>query len=204
MSTARPETESTPWERGAYSITRHGISITNCDAEPVQTPGCIQSHGVMLVARCDDFVIVQVSENSAVLLGQSPEQLLGAAISAVIGAAGERRLRDLVERNGTEASPLYAFTMDARGEVPALDVVVHTIDGVAIIEFEPVRQTSGPPSDSYEFVKRSVGRLRGATKLQEFCTIVSEEFRELTGLDRALVYKFHEGADGDWQSWCHS
>lgn len=197
MRTARPETESTPWEHGAYSIKRHGISITNCDAEPVQTPGCIQSPGVMLVARCDDLVIVQVSENSAALLGQSPEQLQGAAISAVIGAAGERQLRELMKRNGTEANPLYAFTMDARGEVPPLDVVVHTIDGVAIIEFEPVRQTSGPPRDGYELVKRSVGRLRGATKLQEFCTIVSEEFRELTGFDRVLVYKFHEDGHGE-------
>lgn len=40
-----------PWEGQPYSVKRHGVSITNCDSEPVQTPGCIQSHGVLFVLR---------------------------------------------------------------------------------------------------------------------------------------------------------
>ena len=31
-----------------YSIKRHGVSLSNCDDEPVQTPGCIQAHGLLL------------------------------------------------------------------------------------------------------------------------------------------------------------
>lgn len=197
MSTPAPETELPPWEQGPYSIKRHGLSIANCDVEPVQTPGCIQSHGAMLVARCSDLVIVQVSENSSTLLGASPEQLLGVPISDVIGAAGATRLRELMARDAAAANPLYAFTMDARADVPALDVTMHTIDGVAIIEFEPIALSGTVAKDGYELVEKSVGRLRNATNLQHFCTIVAEEFRELTSLDRVLVYKFHEDGHGE-------
>ncbi|MBC7604384.1 MAG: hypothetical protein H7255_17210, partial [Ramlibacter sp.] len=46
-----------PWAGGAYSIKRHGVTLSNCDAEPVQTPGCIQAHGALLVLRPDDLVV---------------------------------------------------------------------------------------------------------------------------------------------------
>ncbi len=197
MSTSQPAAELPPWEQGPYSIKRHGLSLSNCDAEPVQTPGCIQAHGAMLVMRREDRIIVQVSENSAAILGAAPELLLGASISAVVGVAGEHRLSDLMARTATDANPLYAFTMEPRGDAAPLDVSLHTIDGVAIVEFEPVVHGGGVPKDGYERVKAAVGRLRGATDLQHFCTIVAEEFRELTALDRVLVYKFHEDGHGE-------
>jgi len=53
---------ATPWDGQPYSIKRHGISLTNCDSEPVQTPGCVLAHGAMLVLRPTDFTILQASE----------------------------------------------------------------------------------------------------------------------------------------------
>jgi len=38
-----------PWAGQAYSVKRFGVTITNCESEPVQTPGCIQGHGALLV-----------------------------------------------------------------------------------------------------------------------------------------------------------
>ena len=73
-----------PWADGATSIKRHGVTLSNCDAEPVQTPGCIQAHGALRVVRLDDFVILQASENSADLPdlpGLAPGQLLGQPIA---------------------------------------------------------------------------------------------------------------------------
>lgn len=34
-----------PWAGAPYSIERHGVTITHCDSEPVQAPGCVQAHG---------------------------------------------------------------------------------------------------------------------------------------------------------------
>ena len=35
----------TPWDGQPYSVKRHGVTVTNCDSEPVQTPGCVQATG---------------------------------------------------------------------------------------------------------------------------------------------------------------
>ena len=193
-----------PWAGGAYSAKRHGVTLTNCDAEPVQTPGCIQAHGALLVVRPDDLVILQASENSADLLGLSPEQLLGQPIGVVTGAAGAAQLRASIAGGATDANPLRLFTLpghsgsSGRSETPALDVSMHTLDGLAMIEFEP----SSPDDDAqaqngYARVKKAVGRLRQASGLQHFCTVAAEEFRELTGLARVMVYKFHADGHGE-------
>jgi two-component system, chemotaxis family, sensor kinase Cph1 len=34
-----------------YSIKRHGTNVRDCEAEPIQAPGCIQRHGVLIALR---------------------------------------------------------------------------------------------------------------------------------------------------------
>ena len=104
MSTAvtPPPDAPLPWGSGPYSIKRHGVSLTNCDSEPVQTPGCIQAHGALLVLRLSDLTILQVSENSAEFFGQTPDALLGQDVAKVVGAAGAARLRELIDREPIE------------------------------------------------------------------------------------------------------
>ena len=51
MTNNPPENTPLPWGNGLYSIKRHGATLTNCDSEPVQTPGCIQAYGALLVLR---------------------------------------------------------------------------------------------------------------------------------------------------------
>ena len=68
---------SPPWQGGIYSTLRHGLTLANCDTEPVQTPGCIQGCGALLVLRPGDLTVAQVSQNSAARLGRSPELLIG-------------------------------------------------------------------------------------------------------------------------------
>ena len=67
-----PNDTTLPWAGGAYSIKRHGVLISNCGSEPVQTPGCIQAHGVLLVLRLSDLTILQASENTLDYLGHAP------------------------------------------------------------------------------------------------------------------------------------
>ena len=187
-----------PWAGGAYSIKRHGVTLTNCDSEPVQTPGCIQGHGALLVLRPGDLVILQASENSAALLGLAPENLLGQPIGIVTGEAGAAQLRAALAGGATDANPLRLFTLPGRGEGPALDVAMHTLEGLALVEFEPTSpDDSALAQHGYSLVKKAVGRLRQASSLHHFCTIAVQEIRELTGLDRVMVYKFHPDGHGE-------
>ncbi len=193
-----PSDTPPPWANDPYSIKRHGVTITSCDTEPVQTPGCIQGHGALLVLRLADLSVLQVSENSEALLGRPPEQLLGGPVAAAVGAEAAARLRDFLAAETVEHNPLYALTLPARDGIPALDLSVHTVDGLAVAELEATgRGDVEPEPDYYALVRRTVSRLRTAATLVGLCQMVADEIRALTGLDRVMVYKFHADGHGE-------
>jgi two-component system, chemotaxis family, sensor kinase Cph1 len=199
--------DAAPWGAQAYSTKRHGISITNCDAEPVRTPGCIQAHGALLVLRLSDLSILQASENTQAILGQAAKQLLGHSVAVVVKAEGEARLRNILATEPTEHNPIYAFSLPAGEQVDAMDVTLHTVDGVVMVEFEATGRSTptsdpfapGPRQqpDYYSFIKKTVARLQTMSTLQTFCQALAEETRLLSGMDRVMVYKFHADNHGE-------
>lgn len=188
---------SPPWANQPYSIKRHGTTLTNCDSEPVQTPGCVLAHGALLVLRLKDLTILQASENTDRLLGFAVEALLNKPVRAAIGLDAEASLKAFLASEPTDRNPLYVFTLPARADVPPLDVTIHTIDGAAVIEFEATGRVLAGEPDYYALVKKTVTRLQTANSLQQFCDLTADEFRSLTGLDRVMVYKFHADGHGE-------
>lgn len=187
-----------PWADGVYSIKRHGVTISNCDSEPVQTPGCIQSHGALLVLRPGVLRVLQASENLELHFGVPASEAIDQPLSRFIGEEGERRLRDFIDRERTERNPLYAFTLTPTGRETDYDLIVHSINGVVILEAEPAAAAAESiPSDYYGQVKKAVTRLQAAHTLAAFCDTVAEEVRALTGIDRVMVYRFHEDFHGE-------
>jgi two-component system, chemotaxis family, sensor kinase Cph1 len=197
MSDSVTMTGRLPWEGQPYSIKRHGVSISNCDSEPVQTPGCIQDHGALLVLRPADMTILQASENALTLLGTPAQALLGQPAAVVLGEEHQARLQAYLRDEPTDRNPLYVFTLAGRDQLPSLDVAVHTIAGVAIVEFEVSSRNGDSEPDYYALVKKTMVRLQDATSLQQFCTVVTQEIRALSGLDRVMVYKFHADDHGE-------
>lgn len=183
-----------------YSTRRHGLDITNCDSEPVRTPGCVQAHGALLVLRLADLVVLQASDNVQAVLGHPVESLLGSPVTIVIGVELAVQLRTLLARRSVDQSPLYLSTLPAHhpdgGAYDALDITVHTIDGIVILEFEPSRVDAVEP-DHYALVRKMVARLQSATSLLHFCDLAAAEIRDLTGMDRVMVYRFHEDGHGE-------
>jgi len=198
MTNTPTENTPLPWAGGPYSIKRYGTTLTTCDSEPVQTPGCIQAHGAMLVVRLGDLTILQASENTAQHLGEPPERLLGQPVALVVDEANAALLQDVLEREPVEGNALYVFTLPAREGMAALDVCVHTIEGAAVLEFEATgRAGSHAGGDYFLLVKAAVRRLQAAGTLREFCRRVTDEVRSITGLDRVMVYRFHADNHGE-------
>ena len=186
-----------PWHGQPYSIKRHGVSITNCDTEPVQTPGCVQAHGALLVVRQTDLTILQASENAAEILGHEVANLLNASISVVLGADGELQLREFLTHEQIDFTPLFLLSLPAHHDVSPLDVTVHAIDGVIVLEFEFAARTDAESVDYFGIIRKTITRLQGAPGLAAFCNIVANDFRSLTGLDRVMVYRFHHDNHGE-------
>jgi chemotaxis family two-component system sensor kinase Cph1 len=190
-----------------YSIKRHGISLSNCDDEPVQTPGCIQAHGVLLALRPDDFVVMQVSENCERWTGLPADAVLGRPLAQVVGAVAVERIQALVRTEMLDQNPCYALTAElpgaaahTAGNAASMDMTIHTADGVLLLEMEPSGR--GPPligveGHYFSMVRKTIGRLKNTQSLAEFCDVVAREARNITGLDRAMVYHFHADDSGE-------
>ena len=197
MSQATETNPGLPWEGQPYSIKRFGVTITNCDTEPVQTPGCIEGHGALLVLDPVELMMLQVTDNTEALLGMDPATLLGQPVSRLLGADGECLLRAFLAKHSLDCNPLFLLTHPGHGDAPPLDVTVHTIDGVVIVEFETTARTGSQEPDYYALIKQSVARLQQVTTLQALGNVATQEIRSLTGLDRVMVYQFHEDGHGE-------
>lgn len=186
-----------------YSVKRDGASITNCDDEPVQTPGCIQDHGMMLTMDPADLVVTQVSDNCQRWTGKAVDQVLGQPLGAIIGDQSARRVAHVMATEELLNNPLYALTVRLPGmpvDADPLDLSVHLSDGVLIVELEPTgRDDAGATSasDCYGMVKRTLAKLRATPTLASFCDATAIELRRVTGLDRVMVYRFHADDSGE-------
>lgn len=93
-----------------YRVKRHGVSLNNCDDEPVRTPGCIQGHGLVLAVRPHDLVAVQVSENWPAWTGTPMDQVLGQPLGSLVGAEGARLILHIMASELLANNPLCAVT----------------------------------------------------------------------------------------------
>ena len=186
-----------------YSIKRHGVSLLNCDDEPVHTPGCIQAHGLLLALRATDLVVTQVSENCERWTALSADQILGQPLSQVVGVASAGRIRAMARTEALDNNPCYALTARLPGapiDAAAMDITIHMADGVLLVEMEPSGRAApvmGQDGDYFAMVSKTIGRLKSTQSLAEFCDVVAREARSITGLDRAMVYHFHADDSGE-------
>jgi chemotaxis family two-component system sensor kinase Cph1 len=148
------------------------------------------------VLRLADLSILQASENTLQHLCQPAERLLGPPVHRVVGAAGAMRLQQMLAHDDLERGGAYAFTLPARDG--ALDVCLHTSQGVAVLEFEATGRLGQPSeTDYFELAKSAVSRLQKAGTVPAFCQQVTAEVRGITGLDRVMVYRFHADLHGE-------
>jgi chemotaxis family two-component system sensor kinase Cph1 len=177
------------------------IDMSNCEREPIHVPGSIQPRGVLIVVSDPDYVVQQVSENLAGLVGFDWQAAVGRALAAVLGVAPAAAIArsasafgDLRERNPVE------ITLDVDGDPVPVDALLHraVIQSAPaagdppmsslVVELEPAR---GPRPfsfpNTYQAVRGTVGDLNRASSLEELYDITAQAVRTLTGFDRVMV-----------------
>ena len=158
---------------------------------------------MLLALRLSDLVVMQVSENCERWTGLPVDQVLGRTVEQVVGAAAAVRIQALARTELLDRNPVYALTARLPGAAvgaAAMDMSIHTADGVLLLEMEPGGRGSpliGQDSDYLSMVRKMIGRLKSTQSLAEFCDVVAREARNITGLDRAMVYHFHANDSGE-------
>ena len=170
--------------------------LTNCDREPIHIPGAILPHGALIVIDPATFEVLQVAGDTQNLLGIDHDTLLGRSLETVLRPDQMDMLRKL---NTVQAlakprhllDPVLRFVPDQ-----ALDVSIHRMDGVLVLEFEAADLTDRFVSDPLSGVQEMVQGFDAPMTLQALCQLASERVRAVAGYDRVLVYRFMQDESG--------
>lgn len=173
--------------------------LTNCDQEPIQWPGFIQSHGYLLALDPATFTIWQASQNCRALTNLPTEQLIGKTIRELnFGDQSGASIQDLLvvamQHNTPEAFNPYPLTIN--GE--AWYVLLHLNDEALILELEPTStQRDGLTVAVPTLLAQTMSETQRSQSLTSLFSKVAPRIREITAFDRVMIYRFNEDWHGE-------
>lgn len=164
--------------------------LSNCEREQIHLAGSIQPHGALLVVSEPDLVVVQASANCAAFLGCGP--LVAGMTLADIGQDLDARIRPILGDRLDGVPVAMRCVLGPTGI--ACDVLVHRPAGSGlVIELEP----AGEPVDFARQVETALQRLLATYTLQALCDEAARVFRNVSGYDRVMIYRFDEDGHGE-------
>lgn len=176
-----------------HPIHLDNVDLATCELEPIHIPGSVQPHGALLTFDLQDLRIVHAGGDTTGVLGAPTTDLLGALATDVLRADQIHRLLALIDARRTLVRPVFAFTMD-NDAYGVTDVVVHMVDGLLVLEFEPRRMPM--IEDALTLVQGMMHHVQQSGSLSAFFEAVANQVRAATGFDRVLVYRFAADCGG--------
>ncbi|MBM0107434.1 GAF domain-containing protein [Steroidobacter sp. S1-65] len=169
------------------------LNLDLCAQEPIRTPGSIQPHGMLVVVDPLNRCIVQASANAKALLGRDRgSSVLGLSLAELVGESAEDQI------HGWLANPdsSYLRTLDVNGR--RLQVLRHQTPQGIILEFEQPPASEGETLEAYyPRVGRFMEDLPAYENVAELCSAAAREFRQISGFNRVLIYRFDEQWNGE-------
>lgn len=193
-----------PHTGGVKESPRFGqADLSNCERELIHLAGSIQPHGLLLVVDEPAATVRMASANAAPLLGLRLPALLGRPL-APLGGNLAWHVAALPAEGLDEPQALQADTV-VDGRRRCWEGTVHRVPSAGlVIELEPVVEPGAeagavdlPGAQLTALVSAALDRLGSAPTPAALADAAVTAFRELTGHDRVMVYKFD--ADGHGQ-----
>ncbi|ADB36171.1 ATP-binding protein [Spirosoma linguale] len=173
--------------------------LTNCEKEPIQWPGFIQSYGFLIAVDPVAFTIWQVSENIEELAGQPVNSLIGQPlVNLQLGDLSGILLHDMLViamRSGTpETFNPYPLKLHGRDWL----AIVHRHDGALIMELEPTSQLYGGLSKPlHTLLSQAMSDIQRSKTLAQLLEKTAQQIKQITGFDRVMIYRFGEDWHGE-------
>jgi light-regulated signal transduction histidine kinase (bacteriophytochrome) len=166
--------------------------LTNCEREQIHFAGSVQPHGALLVVREPELTILQASANAAAFLGNPPGALAGRSL-ALVASDVALRIEPLLA-DPLDTIPAIVQCQAGRPAAPH-DVLVHrpACGAGLIIELE----RAGPAQELSRYVEGALQTILGAWSMRALSDGVARIFRDLTGYDRVMVYRFDDEGHGE-------
>ncbi|MGE0330746.1 MAG: GAF domain-containing protein [Ramlibacter sp.] len=172
-----------------------GVTLDNCDREPIHIPGRIQSHGV-LVAFDTRGVVTHLSVNAQALLGAAAPRM-GQALAETLFAADpamHAAVQQCFEADGVHVQQVALETVIGER---TFELVGHRLGGRVTMELELCLAPGKSFADHAFQGHRALNRLRGQRGISELLEAAVQEVRTITGFDRVMAYRFRLDGSGD-------
>jgi len=175
------------------AIPTSDLDLDSCAQEPIRIPGSIQPHGMLVVVDPDSRKVVQASANAPALLGAGRgSRVLGLSLIELVGESAERQLDAWL----TNPDCSYVRTLDINGR--RLQALGHESAQGIILEFEHPPQTEAETLEAYyPRVGRFMEHLPVYEDIAALCAAAAHEFRQISGFNRILIYRFDEEWNGE-------
>lgn len=169
------------------------------ERKPIHNSGAIQPYGVVLVLQEPEFKILQVSANSSAVFDIPPNQMLGKSLEEILDPFQMERLEIGLQQDNLDfINPTKIWVRKQGDDYVIFDGVFHrNPEGFLILELEPATSQENIPFLSfYHLARASISQLQETSSLRDFCQIIVQEVRNVTGFDRVMLYKFDEDNHG--------
>jgi hypothetical protein len=158
------------------------VDLSRCAQEPIQIPGSIQPHGVLMVVSEPDLTVTQVSANIEALLGLSVSAACGASLSAMFTAAQVKSVRSALARSDAAPMNPLRFVFDLSGVAREFACIMHRFSGKLMLELEPfVAPCERVSVDLFAHVGTPISHMIGASDISTLVGIAAAEVREISG-----------------------
>ncbi|MBD2361039.1 GAF domain-containing protein [Anabaena minutissima FACHB-250] len=175
------------------------INVTRLKEAPIHLSSQVQPHGVLLVLEEPELKILQVSNNTWDILGINAESVLQKKLEDLLDSFQVERIKaGLLEGNIEFINPTKLWMRKKGDDYVVFDAVFHrNSEGFLILELEPaISQENIPFLSFYHLAKASINELERTANLRDFCQIIVQEVRKVTGFDRVMLYKFDDDGHG--------
>src|SRR3954469_18475568 len=170
--------------------------LTNCDREPIEIPGSIQPHGVLVILHPESLHILQAAGPTETLLDRKAEDLLGVEFGALVSADAIEVIRDILTRASRGPGSETLFSFEVATPERRFDAAIHVNEAGLIVELEPVATTRLSPGGPLGLVQTMLASVQSGKSLKDFCQRAAEQVQRATGFSRVMVYRFNEDDSG--------
>ncbi|MGL6340693.1 MAG: GAF domain-containing protein, partial [Waterburya sp.] len=174
-------------------------NLNELERQAIHTSSMIQPHGLILVLEEPNLNIVQATTNCHYAFGIKAQEIIGKTLEELFDPFQV----DLIQKGVTQENldfinPTKMWVRKNGGEYAIFDGVFHrNKDGILILELEPAEsQETIPFLSFYHLAKASINQLQDSASLKDYCQIIVQEVRKVTGFDRVMLYKFDEDDHG--------
>jgi light-regulated signal transduction histidine kinase (bacteriophytochrome) len=174
----------------SFSVT----DLSNCDREPIHSPGSIQPHGFLFVLERGTWLIRGASANVRDFFAREVSALIGESINVVVEQDLTADLERVCDNPDVTLRPLFLRTilLSADGNPQNFTLVAHQSNELVILEGEKAAESAALQIE--QELQTFLGQLSSTDSSQELQRLAVAEIRRLTGFDRCLLYQF----DADW------